>query len=318
MKGKRFNEKQHINIKHSDQQSALPSQSMTSKTDTPPSLRKSLYTSCMHALDDVGWNHGFSFSSYGVELGVRVTDPEILDQLRSRLPYGSKSSKAAIVERLFSVVVLATEKPSKTRYNFYWDHMLFGPKLTLSQLLDKLDAMASLAIAELSMENLFVHAGVVEWQGKAILIPGRSHSGKSTLVAELVKIGARYYSDEFAVLDDLGHITAYPKPISLRDPKTKRQKDVSVNSFGGQVGDDRLPVGLVVISQYEPGTRWEPRELSAGNGVLHLLDNTHSAQRAPDRAMQVLKQAVTNARIINSPRGEAKDVAASILSAVNM
>ena len=291
---------------------------MTAQTDNPPSLREDLYTSCMYALDDVGWDHGFSFSSYGVELGVRVTEPGLLDHLRSRLPYASSLSKAKIVERLFSVVALSADKPAKTRYNFYWDHMLFGNKLTLTELLDKLDAMASLAVAELSMENLFVHAGVVEWQGKAILIPGRSHSGKSTLVAELVKNGARYYSDEFAVLDDQGHITAYPKPISMRDPKTKIQKDVSVDSIGGQVGDRRLPVGLVVISQYESGGHWEPRELSAGSGVLHLLDNTHSAQRAPDRAMQVLKHAVINAKILNSPRGEAKNAADSILAAVNM
>ena len=58
------------------------------------------------------------------------------------------------------------------------------------------------AVARHSHQMLFVHAGVVGWRGLAIVLPGRSRTGKSTLVAELVLRGAVYYSDEFAVLDD--------------------------------------------------------------------------------------------------------------------
>ena len=48
-------------------------------------------------------------------------------------------------------------------------------------------------VAQRSRQMLFVHAGVVGWRGLAIVIPGRSHTGKSTLVAELVWRGAVYY-----------------------------------------------------------------------------------------------------------------------------
>ena len=60
-------------------------------------------------------------------------------------------------------------------------------------------------------ERVFVHAGVVGWKGHAIVIPGRSRSGKTTLVAELVKAGAEYYSDEFAVLDAEGRVHPFPE-----------------------------------------------------------------------------------------------------------
>ena len=44
---------------------------------------------------------------------------------------------------------------------------------------------------------------IVTWgRGRAIVIPGRTFSGKSTLVAELVRAGATYYSDEYAVEDE--------------------------------------------------------------------------------------------------------------------
>src|SRR5439155_23144995 len=65
------------------------------------------------------------------------------------------------------------------------------------------------AVARRSPQMLFVHACVVGWRGVAIVIPGRRSIGKSTLVAELVRRGAVYYSDAFAVLDETGRVHPY-------------------------------------------------------------------------------------------------------------
>ena len=287
---------------------------MKSQLSTPPALRKDYYTSCMHGLDDIGWNYGFAFTSYGTKLGARVSDPELLNPLQNRMPLESSITAEPIVDRLFSVMAMKRKKSGHSRYNLYWDHMLFGKELTHDDMLDKFDAIASLAVAELSDEKLFVHAGVVEWQGKAILIPGKSHSGKTTLVAELVKSGATYYSDEFAVIDEEGYVVAYPKPLSIREPGLFKQKDVAVEDLGGKIGKSRLPVGLVVISQHKKAARWNPQSLSPGTGLLSLLENTHSAQRAPGRAIETLKHIANSARFINSYRGEALKVAPQILS----
>ena len=270
----------------------------------------------MHGLDDIGWDYGFAVSAYGARIGARVNDLKLLDQLRARTPYGSTHSKAKTVDRLFSVMVIKKKNPKLNRYNLYWDHTLFVKNEPLESMLDKFDAIASLAIAELSDEKLFVHAGVVEWKNKAILIPGKSHSGKSTLVAELVKCGATYYSDEFAVIDRQGYVTAYPKPLSLREPGKHIQKDVPIEDIGGKVGNRRLPVGLIVISQYEKGSNWEPEYLSPGNGLLHILENTHSILRTPKRAIQYLKKLVTYSKAIRCTRGEASEVAPKILHEV--
>lgn len=290
---------------------------MRQNTSTPPKLREDYYTSCMHGLDDIGWDHGFAFTSYGTRLGTRVSDPELLEPLQARLPLKSQITGETIVDRVFSVMAMKKSKIGGHRYNLYWDHMLFGKELTLDDMLDRFDAISSLAVAELSDEKLFVHAGVVEWQGRAILIPGKSHSGKTTLVAELVKQGATYYSDEFAVIDEQGYVAAYPKPLSMREPGLLKQKDVTVEDLGGKAGESRLPVGLVVVSQYKKRARWKPQPLSPGIGLLSLLENTHSAQRAPGRAMQTLQRIVSNARIVNSFRGEARRVAPKVLSEVS-
>lgn len=267
----------------------------------------------MHGLDDIGWEYGFAVSSYGARIGARVNDLELLDQLRARTPYGSTHSETTIVDRLFSVMAIKKKNPKLNRYNLYWDHLLFAKNEPLDSMLDKFDAIASLAIAELSDEKLFVHAGVVEWKDKAILIPGKSHSGKSTLVAEMVKCGATYYSDEFAVIDSQGYVTAYPKPLSLREPGKHIQRNIPIEDIGGKVGNRKLPVGLIVVSQYKQDSIWEPEYLSPGNGLLNLLENTHSALRSPDRAIQSLKKLVTCSRTISSKRDEASDVAPKIL-----
>ena len=78
------------------------------------------------------------------------------------------------------------------------------------------------AVARRSPRLLFVHAGVVGWRGLAIVIPGRGSTGKSTLVAELVRRGAVYYSDAFAVLDEAGRVHPYRGAIGLGDEAPSR------------------------------------------------------------------------------------------------
>ena len=74
-------------------------------------------------------------------------------------------------------------------------------------------------VAEHAPEYVFLHAGVVAWEDRALLLPGQSHAGKSTLVAELVRAGATYYSDEFALLDSQGRVhRIYTRDIRMRRP----------------------------------------------------------------------------------------------------
>ncbi len=64
-----------------------------------------------------------------------------------------------------------------------------------------------------------VHAGVVELGGRALLLPGSTKSGKSSLVAELLRHGAVYFSDEYALIDAQGR--AHPYPSSIDDPQCR-------------------------------------------------------------------------------------------------
>ena len=71
-------------------------------------------------------------------------------------------------------------------------------------------------MAEFARRRVFLHAGAVAWNGLGIVIPGGTMSGKTSLVRELLQAGALYYSDEYAVLDDLGRLHPYPQPLGVR------------------------------------------------------------------------------------------------------
>jgi hypothetical protein len=169
----------------------------------------------------------------------------------------------------------------------------------------------------LAHRRIFVHAGVVEWKGQAIVIPGKSMSGKSTLTAELVRAGATYYSDEYAVLDERGRVHPYPRQLGLRLPGTDEQTKVRAEELGGRVGSKPLPVGMVVVSQYHEGARWRPRKLSAGQGALEVLANTVPARTRPEQSLSSIQQAVTSARIFKGRRGDAKETAELILESLS-
>ncbi len=86
-----------------------------------------------------------------------------------------------------------------------------------------------------------------------------------------------------------------------------------MEALGGRPGVRPLPLGLVVITRYEPGADWRPESLSAGQGILELLANTVSARRQPERALDTFKNFFPGARFLKSARGEAKETVPLIL-----
>lgn len=187
----------------------------------------------------------------------------------------------------------------------------------IEQLFETFESNLQLYIAEMSPRKVFVHAGVVGWRGQAILIPGRSMSGKTTLVHELVRAGAIYYSDEYAVLDERGRVHPFAKPLAIRQPDNFKQVKHAVEEFGGRAGTTSLPVGLVVVSKYRDGARWQPRRLTEGRGALELLANAIAARRQPKRVIATLQKVVRHAPVIKSARGKASNAVEAILAALN-
>jgi hypothetical protein len=269
----------------------------------------------MQKLDRLGWAAGFSFAAYGVQIGVRTNQLEMLEVIKKLLPFGWKPTTVTTVDRLFSLKVGGTGKRRGLRqFHLLYDNFLQLLRThDLEEALQTLEFKLQLHIAEQARRRVFVHAGVVGWQGQAILIPGKSLSGKSTLVREFLKAGAQYYSDEYAVLDTKGRVHPYPLPIGVRKHSLQKQDKVPIESFGGVVGKKPLPVGTVLVTNFKQGACWRPKLIPAGKSLLALLSNTVSAQRNPAKALATLENVVLKAQSLQSVRGEASEVMEDLL-----
>jgi hypothetical protein len=273
----------------------------------------------MGKIDRLGWTAGISFRAYGVRVGLRVNDKEALDQVADHLPPGWEPATSPVVERLYSFKVGGEDpRANIRRFNLlYANDAKVGRSLDLAHMMKLFESDLQLFVAESAPRRVFVHAGVVGWKGRAILIPGRSFSGKTSLVVELVRAGATYYSDEYAVLDTRGRVHPYPRKLWIREKASLESERWSAESLGGSCGVKPLPVGLIVITRYKAGARWRPARVTSGRGALALLDNAISIQRRPELAFPVLGQVAAEATILKGVRGEARDTVDSILKSLD-
>lgn len=270
----------------------------------------------MEAVDRLGWADGLVFDAHTARLGVRVSDGRYLARVRELLPPGAvERDDTAEVSGLYSLVIGgAGERPGVRRFHILYSASdRIARSMDLEEVLDRLRDDLHFGVALCANRRVFVHAGVVGWRGRAIVLPGRTHAGKSSLVAALVRAGATYFSDEYAVLDQDGWVHPYPKALSLRARAGERGVPVDVATLGGRASDEPLRLGLVVSTTYREGARWRPRPETPARAMLSLLDNTVVARLRPPLVMATLRAALEGASAVRTPRGEADDAARAIL-----
>jgi hypothetical protein len=131
---------------------------------------------------------------------------------------------------------------------------------------------------------LFVHAGVVANDGRAVVLPGLSRAGKSTLVLALLREGARLLSDELLAYDPAsGRLLPFPRAVKVRDECAGYFPEHAPHFVGE--GEGRfLPLaalatdavagatrpGVVAAPRWDPHGDDDPRAITAGEGLLHL------------------------------------------------
>jgi hypothetical protein len=272
----------------------------------------------MKKLDRLDWAERLTLSAFGVRAGVRVNVSGLLPRVLPLLPPGWTKSHRVIVERLYSLVVAqgCARAGMRRLHVLYADTMPVARDAALDQVLAALETDLHRYTAEATSDMTFLHAGVVGWQGRAIVFPGRSLSGKTTLVREMLRLGATYYSDEFAVVDDFGLVHPFARPLGIREESSYAQTKYTAEGLGAASGVKPLPMGMAVICKYEAGARWQPASLSQGQGALELLANSFAVRSQPHQTLRRLHNLVRHSVFIKGTRGEAHEAATSILNLV--
>lgn len=242
--------------------------------------------------------------SHGLQLDVEVEDDALLPAVEAILPPGWRPSSDFPED---GHLTLGGEGPAG--YFVRVDESMYASNMPADVAIHILDAQLRARIALLAADHIFVHAGVVAIDGRAIVIPGRTFTGKSTLVAALVNAGAIYYSDEFAVLDEDGLVHPYTRQLSIRAEGQKYGEYTSVESIGGQPGAESAAVQLIAITHYTPGATWNPERRQPGVGALGLMVNAVPGQSRPDATTHAVGRAASGALVLEGPRGEADETA---------
>jgi hypothetical protein len=255
--------------------------------------------------------HQLAFDAFGIELRVCASSAELLARTEPFLPPGWRPCAPNPEQYPLAII-----EERENAYLVYRGDTCISEGHGLEYSLTMLEGQVRGHVAALAPDRTFIHAGAVEHQGRAIIFPGYSFAGKTTLTEAFVRAGATYYSDEFAVLDPDGLVHPYPKPLSIRAGDERVQADHPVESINGVAGVDAIPLGVVIVTFFQAGADWAPRQLSLGEAALAVLSHTVTARTRPDEAIRAISRALENAVAFEGERGEATELVDELLEGV--
>jgi hypothetical protein len=252
--------------------------------------------------------------SFGIGFRLRADSELLLPAMLECAPLGTESL-AECPGSLQEFTLLGSD--GGAGYRLVVGDEVVAEAAEIRDVLDKLREDLMVYVANHAPDRVFVHAGVVGWRGHALVLPGTSFAGKTTLVAALVRAGATYYSDEYAVLDERGCVHPYARVLQMREAGGSEQMPVAVEELGGRAGTAPLAVSHVVFTEYEESGRWDPQPVSAGMAVLEMLRHSIPVQRTPARVMATLAKMMESAIALRSARGDARATARVLLDSID-
>ncbi len=270
----------------------------------------------MKKLDRLVWAESTCLESYGVRIEIRASKAGVLEQTVPFLPPQWKPvAPGRKLDVLYSWVAGGELRPTVRAFHLMYEGAeRIARSLKPEEVFEAFETRLRMAVALLSRRFVFIHAGAVGWGGRAVVIPGRTLTGKSALVEALVRAGAEYLSDEYAVLDRRGRVHPFAKPISVRVQNSMRQERLPVAQFGGRVVERPMKVGAIVFTRYRERAKSRFRAASPGQGILDLVANAVAARWAPSRVMAATCSAAAGATVLRGPRGEAAEAALRLLA----
>jgi hypothetical protein len=256
--------------------------------------------------------HRLRCMAHGVAFEVRCDSNALLAEAVKRLPFATVRDPEAKA----GAEVFHLELRGEDGYGFRVGDEMRLEAAEAEAVLTEFGHDLMIHVAGEAPERVFVHAGVVGWHGRAVVLPGTSFAGKTTLVAELVRAGATYYSDEFALVDVEGKVHPYARDLQMREPGRAEQRGVAVEQLEGSAGSVALEVGQVIFTRFEAQSVWRPEPVSAGMAVLEMMRHAIPVQRTPARVMASLTAMMAGATAWTTPRGDARSTAMQLLAAM--
>lgn len=163
------------------------------------------------------------------------------------------------------------------------------------------------------IENrVFIHAAVVAIDGKAIILPGQSGVGKSTITSALIRLGAQYLSDEFALIDSMGMVHPYARYLAIKNP-TFGVKRLSPEAFGALSFEGIAAPKAVVFARFKPSGSNVLIKLSRSELILNCMPHCLGIRSQVPETLASLNALSMRVQGYSAERGEAEEFAKVLL-----
>jgi hypothetical protein len=241
-----------------------------------------------------------SFDFFGVEVEVTVTDPECRKLLLANYSFFQASVQIPVLSYVVNrrkadrFLILRGCDPPLQAHDDGDFLFLFEKDITIE-------------LQKLRPTLYFVHAAVLEYQGKGLLLIAASGGGKSTTTWALCHHGFRYLSDELGPVDVRTlKVVPYPHALNLkRTPpsyplppqtvRTSRTLHVPVETLPGGVQSAPTSLAAVFFLFYRPDvSSSQIQPVNRAEGGTRLFANALNALAHPGDGLDAALEIAAN------------------------
>lgn len=178
---------------------------------------------------------------------------------------------------------------------------------------DRIESDLGLFAAERLAGLVAIHAAVLVVDGRLLILPGRSHTGKSTLAVALRDAGAVLLSDEYAlVAPSGGTVAGWSRAARIRVAGGGSRRE----AVSPQPPLLSLEVGLIAFLSYDPDLRadgaLDVSVPSRSETIMALLHETVCGRSRPRESFDAAV-AISGFPAVQGRRGEAAGAATELL-----
>jgi hypothetical protein len=257
--------------------------------------------------------HVSRLSAFGAVIEIVCDTPDVWEVCAGAVPAYWRAVDAVPPDVRFVIERWVGEADDEPRFLFAEDGRRPREGITASQVRKFLSSRVDYQLGAYARGCAFIHAGLVLHQGRAILLPGTSRAGKSTLTAALVRAGADYVSDDVAVIGPDGRVQLLARQIALR-PDVAADFAPPIGCIPASLRDGTAAVGTILILSYQEGAPpLDVRPLSAGETVLRLAANSMNGRHQPDAVLGACAAAASSALCCEGVRSDCEASATLIL-----
>lgn len=238
--------------------------------------------------------------AFGLVVAIDTDDARLFPLLERQLPPFPSAAEGDAADARYRVSAHAPGQILVIR-----GRRTIATAFDLERACDRLVADLQSWLGRLAAGWTFIHAGVVSIDGRVLLLPAHSGAGKTTLVAALLRVGASYGSDEFAVLDRDGFVHPYSRQLAQRSG----ERHVSATDFGATTMTEPLRVASIVFTRFQPNATSELTRVPPGEAVLRLLEHCPGARERPEETLRTLRLMASDVPAFAGMRGEANAMA---------